>query len=342
VAKLINAEPEEIYFTSSGTESNNMAIKGLALAHKIKGDHIIISSVEHKSVLHSAKSLEKQGFTITLIPVDKNGVVDPGDVARAITKQTILISIMFANGEVGTIQPVSEISQIAREHSILFHTDAVAAVGNIPVDVKNLGVDSLSLSGNQLYGPPGTAALFLKKKTRILPILDGGIQEGGRRPGMENAPGIIGMGKAAELIKDDMPAVNTHVTRLRNRLIDGLLERIDHIALTGHPKNRLPHHASFTVAFIEGEAMLLSLGMENICVASGSACTSRALKASHVLLAMDMPSELAQGSIVFTLGRENTDEEIDTVLDFFPPVVERLRKMSPLYTKYKEQRRAEG
>ena len=331
VAVLINAKPEEIYFTSSGTESNNFALKGLALANQKKGNHIIISSIEHQSVLYSAKSLEKLGFRITQLPVDKFGLINPDDVSNAITKETILVSIISANSEVGTIEPIDEISRIVKEKGVIFHTDAVPAVGNIPVDVKTSGIDSLSLAGNQFYGPKGVGALFLRKGVRIIPFIDGGIQEEGRRGGTENVPGIVGLGKAAELAEQGMSERNKYLLSLRDKLINELPQKIEYIYLIGHPDNRLPHHASFCIEFIEGESMLLNLSMEGIAVSSGSACTSRALKASHVLTAMKVDAALAQGSIVFSLGVSNTKEDIDYVLKVFPPIVEKLRKMSPIY-----------
>lgn len=338
VAHLINAEPEEVYFTSCGSESNNFAIKGFALAHQGRGKHIILSAIEHQSVLHSAKKLEKMGFTLTLVPVDQWGMVDPREVKKALKKDTILASIMLANGEVGTIEPIPEISQICRSAEVLFHTDAVDAVGNIPVDVKKLGVDALSLAANQFYGPKGTAALYLRKGTRIIPFLDGGIQERGRRAGTENVAGIVGMGKAAEVARKELEKRAEKVRLLRDMLIEQLPERVEHVRLTGHPQKRLPYHASFCIEFVEGEAMLLNLDMQGVAVSSGSACTSRALKASHVLLAMGIDHATAQGSIVFSLIEENTAEDIQYVLEVFPPVIERLRKMSPLYTQYLEEK----
>ncbi len=334
VADLISAEPNEIFFTSSGTESNNIAIKGLAHAAKKKGSHIVISAIEHQSVLHSAKSLTKEGFSVTHVPVDKYGVVNPDDVDKAITDDTILVSVMLASSEVGTIEPVGEIQKVAEKRGVVFHTDAVAAAGNIPVDVKELGVNTLSLSGSQFYGPKGAAALYIKKRTRIIPLIDGGIQEDGRRPGTENLPGIVGLGIAAELAKGEMANRAEYLSGMRDALIDGLTSKVDHLYLTGHPKERLPGHASFVVEFIEGEAMLLSLSIEGVCVASGSACTSRALKASHVLEAMKIETALAQGSLVFSFGMINDMEDVKYVLEVMPPIVDRLRKMSPLYTKY--------
>jgi cysteine desulfurase len=339
VARLINAESPEILFTSSGSEANNFALKGLASAHQKKGKHIILSSVEHQSILHTAKSLEKLGFTFFYIPVDKYGMIDPEDVQNAITEDSILVSVMLANGEVGTIEPLHEIAEICRNRDVLLHTDAVDAVGNIPVDVKNLGVDALSLAGNQFYGPKGSAALFIKKGKRILPFIDGGIQEGGRRAGTEDVPAIVGMGKAAEIAIQNMESRMEKMQTLRDLLIKRLPESIDHTVLTGHPEKRLPHHASFCVEFVEGEAMLLNLDMQGIALSSGSACTSRALKASHVLLAMGIDHALAQSSLVFSFIDSTTPEDIDYLLEVFPPIIERLRKMSPLYTQYLEEKK---
>jgi len=336
-AQLINCEPSEIFFTSSGSESNNFALKGLALAHRNRGKHIVISAIEHQSVLHSTKKLEKLGFTVSLVPVDKWGMVDAEEVQRAITKETILVSIMLANSEVGTIEPIEDIANICRSRDILFHTDAVAAVGNIPVDVKELGVDALSLAGNQFYGPKGSAALFVKKGTRILPFIDGGIQESGRRAGTENVSGIVGLGKATEIAKKEMEKRIERVKPLRDRFIKLFPQKVEHVFLTGHPKKRLPYHASFCIEFVEGEAMLLNLDMQGIAASSGSACTSRALKASHVLLAMGIDHALAQGSLVFSLIEETKSKDIDYLLEVFPPIIERLRKMSPLYTQYLEE-----
>ncbi|MDD5773759.1 MAG: cysteine desulfurase family protein [bacterium] len=330
-ASLINCTPEEIFFTSSGTESNNFALKGIAWANQKKGNHIIISAIEHQSILHSAKALERMGFKTSIVPVDKFGLVSPDDVAKSITSETILVSIMLANSEVGTIEPVKDIAKIVKEKGIVFHTDAVGAVGNIPVDVNELGVDLLSLSGSQFYGPKGAAALFIKKGVRVLPFIDGGIQEEGRRAGTENVSGIVGLGKAAEMAKIEIPGRMAYLSALRNRMIKELPEKIKNIYVTGHPENRLPHHASFCIEFIEGEAMLLRLDMEGIAVSSGSACTSRALKTSHVLVAMKIPAALAQGSIVFSLNIFNTNDDVDFVLKVFPPIVDLLRKMSPLY-----------
>jgi cysteine desulfurase len=334
VAGLIGADPEEIIFTSGGTESNNLAVKGLALARQAQGKHVVVSAIEHFSVLHSARTLEKWGFKVTEVPVDKQGVVNPGDVRQAVKKDTVLVSIMHANGEIGTIEPIKEIAKITKELKIPFHTDAVATAGTIPVNVGELGVDALSLAGSQFYGPKGTGALWVRKGVRIIPLLDGGIQEGGRRGGTENVPGIVGLGKAAEIAAAQMQSRIKKLTPLRDSLLKGLPQKIDHIVVTGHPTDRLPGHASFCVEFIEGEAMLMLLNSKGIAVSSGSACTSRALKASHVLLAIGLSHEIAQGSVLFTLGLETTKKDIDYVLETMPPVVDRLRQMSPLYDKY--------
>ncbi len=339
VAQLIHAQASEVFFTSSGSESNNFAIKGLALAQRSQGTHIVLSAVEHQSVLHSAKSLEKLGFSVSLVPVDKWGRVSPEEVRKAVTKETVIVSVMLANSEVGTVQPVQEIAEVCGEHKVLFHTDAVAAVGNIPVNVTELGVDALSLAGNQFYGPKGSAVLFVKKGARILPFIDGGIQEGGRRAGTENVAAIVGLGKAAELAMEELEERAEKAKPLRDKLIQELPQRVDHVFLTGHPEKRLPYHASFCIEFIEGEAMLLNLDMQGISVSSGSACTSKALKASHVLLAMGIDHALAQGSLVFSMIEDTTSEDIDYLLEVFPPVIERLRKMSPLYTEYLEEKK---
>ncbi|MFC1934118.1 cysteine desulfurase family protein [Chloroflexota bacterium] len=334
VAQLIGANAEEIIFTGSGTESNNFAIKGLALAQQNKGKHIIVSDIEHFSVLHSARTLEKWGFELSLVPVDKYGLVDPEDVRKSLREDTVLVSIMQANGEVGTIEPIQEIAKITRESKVPFHTDAVATAGTIAVDVKELGVDALSLAGNQFYGPKGVGALWVRKGLRIMPLLDGGVQEGGRRAGTENIPAIVGLGKAAELARTNMATRMEHLTHLRSRLLTELPAKIDHVVVTGHPQNRLPGNASFCIEFIEGEAMLMWLNSQGVAVTSGSACTSRALKASHVLIAMGLSHAVAQGSLLFSFGLDNTPEDVDYVLEVLPPIVDRLRQMSPLYAKF--------
>jgi cysteine desulfurase len=339
VAALVGGSPDEIVFTSTGSEANNLAVKGLAQGQIGKGKHIIVSAIEHFSVLNAARTLEKAGFELTVVPVDKYGLVDPDEVARNIRKDTILVSVMHANGEVGTIQAIAEISKRVKEAGALFHTDAVASTGNIPVNVNEMGVDALSLAANQFYGPKGAAALWVRKRTRLIPLMDGGVQEGGRRPGTENVPAIVGLGKAAELAIRDMPSRMRKFSQLRDRLINGLLAAIDHTILTGHPTQRLPHLASFCVEFIEGEAMLLLLNSQGIAASSGSACTSRALKASHVLIAMGIAHEIAQGSLLFSLGIGNNEGDVDYVVEKLPPIVDRLRQMSPLYAKFIKEKR---
>ena len=334
VAQLVGADDEEIIFTGSGTESNNFAIKGLALAQQTKGKHVVISAIEHFSVLHSARTLEKWGFEVSLVPVDKYGVVDPDGVRKSLRKDTVLVSVIYANGEVGTVEPIPEIARVTRENNVIFHTDAVAAAGTIPVNVKELGIDALSLAGNQFYGPKGVGALWLRKGVRIMPLLDGGVQEGGRRAGTENVPAIVGLGKAAELAAANMPARIKHLTLLRDRLLTELPGKVEQVVVTGHPQNRLPGHASFCIEFIEGESMLMLLNNRGVAVSSGSACTSRALKASHVLIAMGITHELAQGSLLFSFGMDNTLEDVDYVLEVLPPIVDKLRQMSPLYSKF--------
>jgi len=335
VAGLIGAsKPDEVIFTSSGTESNNLAIKGVATAQQTKGKHIIISAIEHFSVMNSVRTLEKSGFQATMIPVDKSGLVDPEDVRNSIRPDTVLVSVMHANGEVGTIEPIQEISKITREKKIIFHTDAVATCGTIPINVKELGVDALSLAGNQFYGPKGSGALWVRRGVRIIPLMDGGIQEGGRRAGTENVPAIVGMGKAAELAAGSIADRLGKITPMRDKLLQELPRKVSHLILTGHPEKRLPGLASFCVEFIEGESMLMLLNSQGIAVSSGSSCTSRALKASHVLIAMGFSHEIAQGSILFTIGIENSSEDMDYVLEVMPPIVQRLREMSPLYSKY--------
>jgi cysteine desulfurase len=330
-AALIGAKPEEIFFTASGAESNNLALKGLAQANSQKGKNIIVSQIEHFSILHPAKTLEKSGFTVTYLPVDKQGVVDPADVAKAITKDTVLVSIMHANNEIGTIEPIEEISAITRGKGVLFHTDAVATAGWIPVDVKALGVDALSLSGHQFYGPKGAAALYVRKGVRIKPQMEGGIQEDGRRAGTENVPAIVGLGKASEIAAAEIPRRMSSIAALRDRLQKGLVERIDHLVINGHPSRRLPNHLNVSLWYVEGESMLLFLNMEGVSVSSGSACTSRSLKSSHVLTCIGTDAAVANGTLLMTLGMGNTAEDIDYVIEKLPPIVQRLREMSPLY-----------
>lgn len=333
VAALIGARPNEIYFTASGSEANNMAVKGIALMNRQKGQHVIVSAIEHQSVLNAAQTLEKLGFEVTRLPVDQHGLVDADDVVAAIRDDTTLVSVMHANNEIGTIEPVAEIARAVKEKAkgVIFHTDAVATVGVIPVDVKELGVDLLSLAGDQFYGPKGAGALFIRRGTRLMPLIDGGIQERGRRAGTENVPAIAGLSMAAELAKESLAQRAEMLAPLRERLIERLTSEIDRVYLTGHPTMRLPGHVSVCVEFIEGESMLLMLDMRGIAASSGSTCTSRALKASHVLMAIGLEAALAQGSLVFTLGESNTVEDVDYVAEVLPPIVERLRQMSPLY-----------
>jgi cysteine desulfurase len=338
VAALIGASSSEIYFTASGSEANNLAVKGLASGQQARGRHIVVSAIEHTSVLNSVKALERSGFSATLVPVDRDGRVDPAAVEGALTKDTVLVSVMTANSEVGTVEPVAGIAAVCRARNILFHTDAVAAAGNMPLDVKALGVDALSLAGDQFYGPKGAAALYVRKGARILPLIDGGIQEGGRRGGTENVAGIVGLGRAAALARAEMAARVAAMAPLRDRLLDELPRRIPHVVVTGPRTDRLPHHASICVEFVEGEAMLLFLDMKGIAASSGSACTSKSLKVSHVLLAMGYDHAIAQGSLIFSLIDGTTGADIDTLLEALPPIVERLRAMSPLYTEYLKQR----
>jgi cysteine desulfurase len=330
-AALIGAKPEEVFFTSSGTESNNFAIKGLAQANSQKGNHIIVSQVEHFSVLHPVKTLEKAGFKVTAIAPDKEGLIDPADVAKAVTKETILVSIMHANNEIGTLQPIEEIGKITRERGVLFHTDAVASVGWVPVDVKTLGVDALSLSGHQFYGPKGAAALFVRKGVRIKPQIEGGVQEDGRRGGTENVPAIVGLGKASEIAQAEIVNRGSYLAPLRDKLLAGLQGRISDMIINGHPSRRLPHNVNVSFLFVEGESMLLFLNMEGIYVSSGSACTSRSLKSSHVLSCIGTDAAAANGTLLLTIGMGTSAGDVDYVLEKLPPIVQRLREMSPLY-----------
>jgi cysteine desulfurase len=331
VAKLIGAKAEEIIFTSSGAEANNLAIKGVAFARQNKGKHIIVSAIEHHSVLNSVRYLERMNFEVTFLPVDEYGLVDPGRLSGAITQETILVSIMHANNEIGTIEPVSALSGVCREKDVLFHTDAVATVGNIPVDVNDLNVDLLSLSGVSLGAPKGVGALYFRNNVRLMPLIHGGIQESGRRAGTENVPGIAGLGKASELASEELPDIVNHVRELRDRLVAGIRDRIDRAKYTGHPERRLPGHASFCFEAIEGEALLFMLTREGIYANTGSACASKALKTSPVLVAIGIPPDLAQGSIVFTLDRSSKSEDVEYVLEKLSFAVEKLRSFSPLW-----------
>ena len=330
VADFIGARDEEIVFTSGGTESDNFAIKSVAFANESKGNHIITSSIEHHAVLETCKFLGRKGFLVTYLPVNEYGLVDPGDIKKVITDKTILVSVMHANNEVGTIEPIAEIGKITKEAGIYFHTDAVQTVGHIPVDVDVLGVDLLSISAHKLYGPKGVGALYIRKGTKLLPFMHGGEQEWRRRASTENVPGIVGFGKAVELAQHDMGQEAERLTYLRVQLVKGLLERIDHVRLNGHPVMRLPNNANVSVDYVEGESMVLNLDLEGICVSTGSACSSSRLEPSHVLLAMGLSHEQAHGSLRFTLGKWTTEEEMGRVLEVLPRIVARLRAMSPL------------
>jgi cysteine desulfurase len=327
VADLIGAKKEEIIFTGSGTESDNLAIKGIALKNGNKGDHIITSSIEHHAVLHTCKYLEKNGFKVTYLPVNKEGLIDPAEVEKAITPQTILITIMHANNEIGTIQPIEEIGRIAKEKNIPFHTDAVQTVGKIPVNVDVLGVSLLSMSAHKLYGPKGVGALYLRKGTLVEPQMHGGGHERNIRSSTENVPGIVGFGKACELAKTHLPD-EANLAKLRDSLIKGVLAIKDSY-LNGHPTRRLPGNANFRFSFIEGESMILNLDMKGVAASTGSACSSTSLEPSHVLLAIGLRPEDSHGSLRFSLGHENTQEDVDLVISILPEIVNKLRMMSP-------------
>jgi len=329
-AALINCDPSEVVFTSGGTESDNWALKGTAFAHQKKGNHIIVSQIEHHAILEPCHFLEKHGFEVTYLPVDSGGLVNPDDVKKAITPKTILVSVMHANNEVGTIEPVEEICKITKAAGVSFHVDAVQTVGNYPVDVKKMGCDMLSASAHKLYGPKGVGFLYIRKGLRIEPLLHGGGQEGKKRGSTHNVPGIVGLGKACEIAMTEMQPAMENESVLRDKLIKGVLERIPFTRLNGHPARRLPNNVNMCVEKIEGEAMLLCLDMNRICCSSGSACTTGSLEPSHVLLALGIPVETAHGSIRFTLGRTTSEEQISYVLDVFPGIVERLRRMSPV------------
>lgn len=334
VAKCINADEREIYFTGGGSEADNWAIKGIAYAYKNKGNHIITTKIEHHAVLHTCEFLEKQGFEVTYLDVNEEGFVDLDDFKAAITDKTILATIMFANNEIGTIEPIKEIGAICREKNIIFHTDAVQAVGHIPVDVKDMNIDLLSMAAHKFYGPKGVGALFVKKGIRVDNLVHGGGQERGRRAGTENIAGIVGLGKALELACENMEEHNNKLRKLRDKLMDGLL-KVPYTRLNG-PKgeNRLPGNLNICFKFIEGESILLLLDANGISASSGSACTSGSLDPSHVLLAIGLPHEIAHGSLRLSLGDENTEEEVDYVLEVVPKIIQRLRDMSPLWDDF--------
>jgi cysteine desulfurase len=315
VAELIGARDEEIIFTSGGTGADNFALKGVALANDNKGDHVITSSIEHHAVIETCKFLQRKGFRVTYLPVDGYGLVDPQDLKKAITNKTILISLMHANNEMGTIEPIAEIGKIAKDRGIYLHTDAVQTVGHIPAHVNELGVDLLSISGHKLYAPKGVGALYIRKGTRLIPFMHGGEQERRWRAGTENVPGIVGLGRAARIAQQETSQEAERLSDLRDKLIHGILERIDHTHLNGHPSSRLPNNVNVSIDFVEGESMLLNLDLQGICTSTGSACSSSSLEPSHVLLAMGLSHEQAHSSLRLTLGKWSTEEEIDQVLD---------------------------
>lgn len=333
LSTFLGAKPEEIVFTSGGSESDNFAIKGVAYALEKKGNHIITTAIEHHAISEPCKFLEKRGFKVTCVGVDKDGLVSPEDIRRAITDKTILISVMHANNEIGTIQPIAEIGKIAKEKGVYFHTDAVQTVGHIPINVSELNVDLLSLSAHKFYGPKGVGALYIRRGTRIETFLHGGDQERGRRASTSNTPGIVGLGKAIELCQDKMEQETKFQLALRDRLIKELPNIISEIRLNGHPTKRLPNNVNFSIKYIEGESILLNLDMLGIACSTGSACTSTSLEPSHVLLAIGLPHEIAHGSLRITLGRWTKEEDVNYLLENLPKIVAKLRAMSPLYEK---------
>lgn len=334
IAKSLNADTKDIYFTAGGSESDNWALKETARVYKTKGKHIITSSIEHHAILHTCEFLEKEGFEVTYVGVDEKGILKLDELKKAIRTDTILISVMFANNEIGTIQPIKEIGEIARAHGILFHTDAVQAYGQLPIDVDDLNIDMLSASGHKLNGPKGIGFLYIRKGIKIRNLIHGGGQERARRAGTENVPGIVGLGKAVELATSTMQDRTSKETLLRDYLIDRVLAEIPYTRLNGDRLKRLPNNANFSFQFIEGESLLIMLDMAGICGSSGSACTSGSLDPSHVLLGIGLPHEIAHGSLRLTLGEENTKEEIDYVIEKLKEIVQRLRDMSPLYEDF--------
>lgn len=332
VSALLNCTPPEVIFIGSGSEGNNLAIKGTVFSRKAKGNHIITTKVEHPSVMNTLKYLEREGFEVTWLDVDSDGMLDLEQLKKSITPKTVLITIMFANNETGVIFPMEEIGRIAKEHKITFHTDAVQAAGKVPINVKDINCDLLTISGHKLYGPKGVGALFVRRGVRVVPIIHGGHHERRRRGGTENVAGIVGLGKACEVAVRDMEEVSARLEKLRDRLENGLLETVSHTVRNGHPEKRLPNTANISFEFVEGESLLLNLDMLGIAASSGSACTSGSLEPSHVLISMGLSLELSHGSVRFSLGRSNTDEEVDYLLEKMPPIVERMRSMSPLWS----------
>ncbi len=337
VAAALHAEPKEIFFTGCGTEADNWAIKGIALSKQKRGKHIITSKIEHHAVLHTLESLEKQGYEVTYLDVDEYGKISLNELKSAIRPDTILITIMTANNEVGTIQPISEIGAIAKEHGVLFHTDAVQAIGSMDINVKDMNIDLLSLSAHKFGGPKGIGALYARSGVRPDIFMHGGAQERARRAGTENVASIVGLGKAIELATADLESKTSKIRAMRDRLIKEIPEKIPYVKLNGHPTDRLPGNVNFSFNFIEGEALLLMLDLNGIAASSGSACTSGSLDPSHVLLALGLPHEIAHGSLRLSIGEINTDEDIDYVLDVLPNIVQRLRDMSPLYEKVSKE-----
>lgn len=334
IAEILGANANEIYFTAGGSESDNWAVKAAAEAYREKGNHIITTKIEHHAILHTAEYLEKQGYDVTYLDVDEDGLADTDELEKAIRPETILISVMFANNEIGTVQPIKEIGRIAKEHGILFHTDAVQAFGQIPIQVDGLGIDMLSASGHKLNGPKGIGFLYIRKGVKIRSFIHGGAQERRRRAGTENVPGIIGLGTAAKRAARTMEERAERESALRDYLISRVMAEIPHTKLNGHATKRLPNNANFSFRFVEGESLLLNLDMKGICASSGSACTSGSLDPSHVLLAIGLPHEIAHGSLRLTLGEDTVKEEIDYVVDALKEIVKRLREMSPLYEDF--------
>lgn len=340
VAALIGANPDEVYFTAGGSESDNMALRGVVNASNKEKKHIITTKIEHHAILHTAEYLEKKGVDVTYLEVDEYGKISLEDLEQAIRPETVLISVMFANNEIGTIQPVKEIGEIARKHGVLFHTDAVQAAGHVPINVDEMHIDLLSMSGHKLGAPKGIGAIYIRKGSRVAPLIFGGAQEKKQRAGTENIPGIVGMGKAAEIAKAEMEEATKKLVHLRDKLISGILESIPHSRLNGHPTDRLPGNSNISFEFIEGESLLLLLDALGIAASSGSACTSGSLDPSHVLMAIGLPHEIAHGSLRLTLDHQNTEEEVDFVLEKLPAIVQRLRDMSPVYEDYLKSQKA--
>ena len=337
VAKVLNCEPDEIYFTAGGSESDNTAIRGIANSYKYKGNHIITSAIEHPAVLETCKQLEKEGFEVSYIGVDENGIIKLDELEKAIKETTTLITVMFANNEIGTIQPIKEIGEIAKKNKVYFHTDAVQAVGSVRIDVKELNIDSLSLSGHKFYGPKGIGALYVRKGVRFDKFVNGGHQERNKRAGTENVPGIVGLGKAIELAYENLDEHNKKIKELRDYYVEQVKEKIPYIKINGDMEKRLPGNSNISFRFIEGEGLLLNLDLKGICASSGSACTSGSLDPSHVLLAIGLPHEIAHGSLRISIGKYNTKEEIDYLVESLVEIVGRLREMSPLWEEFIEE-----